>query len=131
MTSPRFAASTATPHEPRAIAAAALSVLLSLIAPVATASTFIKLEIAPQLVDRVRLHFHSVSFVGDLGLPDGDGAEVMRRMSKSGAVRGIALSGYAAEKDIRECREAGFHVHLSKPVDFSELLAAVENLEPA
>ena len=46
MTSPRFAASTATPHEPRAIAAAALSVLLSLIAPVATASTFIKLEIA-------------------------------------------------------------------------------------
>ena len=36
-------------------------------------------------------------------------------------MRLIALSGYAAEKDRRQSREAGFDHHLAKPFDLSEL----------
>jgi CheY-like chemotaxis protein len=33
----------------------------------------------------------------------------------------IALTGYGQEEDRRRAREAGFDVHLTKPVDFDEL----------
>ena len=34
---------------------------------------------------------------------------------------GIALSGYGQEEDMQQSREAGFAVHLTKPVDFQRL----------
>ena len=33
----------------------------------------------------------------------------------------IALTGYGQEEDQRLSREAGFHLHLTKPLDFHEL----------
>jgi PAS domain S-box-containing protein len=55
--------------------------------------------------------------ISDLGLPDGSGHDLMRHLRASASVRGIALSGYGMEEDIRKSREAGFLEHLTKPVD--------------
>lgn len=61
----------------------------------------------------------------DLGLPGGmDGYAVARelRTRLPGRIgRLIALSGYGTAEDQRLAREAGFDVHLTKPVDYSAL----------
>ncbi|HSJ01164.1 MAG TPA: ATP-binding protein, partial [Verrucomicrobium sp.] len=68
--------------------------------------------------------------VSDLGLPDGQGYEVMRHLADTSTAPGIAMSGYGMEEDMRLSREAGFSEHLVKPVDFRQLLAAVERALP-
>ncbi len=59
--------------------------------------------------------------VSDLGLPDGDGYEVMQRLKERHGLPGIALSGFGMEGDILRGREAGFLEHLVKPVDVATL----------
>lgn len=60
--------------------------------------------------------------ISDIGLPDGDGYSLMRRLrSKFPGLRGIALSGYGAESDINESRDAGFVEHLIKPISIDVL----------
>jgi CheY-like chemotaxis protein len=68
--------------------------------------------------------------VSDIGLPDGSGLDLMRRMRRKG-LRGIALSGYGTERDVRSSREAGFDLHLTKPVEMNRLLAAIGSLMKA
>lgn len=60
--------------------------------------------------------------VSDLGLPDGSGIDLMKALQASHPVRGIALSGFGMEDDVRRAREAGFTQHITKPVDISCLL---------
>jgi len=61
----------------------------------------------------------------DIGLPEMDGYEFIRTLREDFATFGttyaIALTGYGREEDIRLAREAGFDMHLTKPVDFSNL----------
>ncbi len=62
----------------------------------------------------------------DLGLPDGSGLELMRRLRARRDLPGIALTGFGRDEDITQCREAGFDAHLVKPADptaIQELLA--------
>ncbi len=64
--------------------------------------------------------------VSDLGLPDGSGLELMRRLrQRDRTIRGIAISGYGQQKDIEQSSEAGFIEHVTKPVDIDQLTAAV------
>ncbi|HET9228779.1 MAG TPA: response regulator, partial [Thermoanaerobaculia bacterium] len=65
--------------------------------------------------------------VSDLGLPDGSGHELMRELGARG-LRGIALSGYGMEDDLRKSREAGFERHLIKPVSPQALEAAIQQV---
>ena len=68
----------------------------------------------------------------DLGLPGMDGYEVARRI-RSGPnpdLRLIALSGYGQAEDRRKTLEAGFDMHLVKPVDPARLSTAIASLEP-
>jgi CheY-like chemotaxis protein len=69
------------------------------------------------------------AIVSDLGLPDGTGFEVMSELRASYGLRGIALSGYGMEEDMRRSREAGFEMHLVKPVDFGQLRRAIAQLQ--
>src|SRR5207247_9552651 len=62
--------------------------------------------------------------VSDLGLPDGDGCDLMRRLAPRG-VRGIALSGLVSEDDVQRCHDAGFAEHLAKPVNIDMLLSTI------
>ncbi|SKA81694.1 PAS domain S-box-containing protein [Prosthecobacter debontii] len=59
--------------------------------------------------------------VSDIGLPDGTGIDLMRRLRDRHGLRGIALTGYGMEEDQRLAYEAGFVNHLTKPVDFAQL----------
>jgi PAS domain S-box-containing protein len=71
---------------------------------------------------------HFDVLVSDLGLPDGTGCELMRQMRERRPLKGIAMSGYGMEEDVRRSREAGFSEHLVKPVDISSLERAILNL---
>jgi DNA-binding response OmpR family regulator len=66
--------------------------------------------------------------ISDIGLPDGSGLELMRELRKRYQIKGICLSGFGMEEDIRRSAEAGFDYHLTKPIDFMKLEAAIELL---
>lgn len=60
----------------------------------------------------------------DIALPGIDGYEVARRLRADPGTRSmglIALSGYGQEEDRRCAYEAGFDVHLVKPVEAARL----------
>jgi signal transduction histidine kinase len=64
----------------------------------------------------------------DIGLPGMDGyqlARLLRGMPETRAARLIAVSGYGQQKDRKRSQEAGFDVHLVKPVDPSKLTEAI------
>jgi CheY-like chemotaxis protein len=68
--------------------------------------------------------------ISDLGLPDGTGFDALNKISavSKHRVRAICMSGYGMETDLVRSREAGFHVHLIKPVSKSRLLGAIHEL---
>jgi CheY-like chemotaxis protein len=55
--------------------------------------------------------------ISDLGLPDVSGTDLMTILRERHSLRGVALSGYGMEEDIRKSKSAGFDRHLVKPVD--------------
>ena len=70
----------------------------------------------------------------DLGLPGMDGYEVARRMRELpglAATRLIAMTGYGHEAHRRESDKVGFDDHLVKPVEYSDLLRAIEGRDAA
>jgi PAS domain S-box-containing protein len=69
--------------------------------------------------------------ISDIRLPDGSGLDLMRRLRSRKSIHGIALSGFGTEQDHRRSREAGFSMHLTKPVDFNRLLEAIEQVATA
>lgn len=73
-----------------------------------------------------REHFDAV--ISDLGLPDGTGVELMAHLRDRYGMRGIALSGYGMDEDLRRSSEAGFALHLVKPIDAEELRRALRSL---
>lgn len=67
----------------------------------------------------------------DLGLPGLDGLEVATRLRAALGEHTppmIALTGYGSADDRARSAEAGFSVHLTKPVDIDELLRLVHEL---
>ena len=69
----------------------------------------------------------------DIGLPDIDGYEVARRLSDCRDLKDvclISLSGYAQAGDFEYSKEAGFALHISKPVDFANLRSILDSICP-
>lgn len=70
--------------------------------------------------------------VSDVGMPNLDGYELIRRVRSLPAptqrVPALALTAYARAEDRRRALAEGFQMHLSKPVDPSELAMAVASL---
>jgi signal transduction histidine kinase/ActR/RegA family two-component response regulator len=66
--------------------------------------------------------------ISDIQLPDGSGLELMWQLRSSRPVYGIALSGFGSSEDIEQSRSAGFAEHLTKPVDFRRLDAAIQQV---
>jgi signal transduction histidine kinase len=69
--------------------------------------------------------------ISDLGLPDGNGIDLMRKLAKDYGLRGIALSGYGMPEDRAKTKEAGFLAHLVKPINFDQLQSALQVFAPA
>jgi CheY-like chemotaxis protein/anti-sigma regulatory factor (Ser/Thr protein kinase) len=73
----------------------------------------------PSALDEIERYRPEVVFL-DLGLPGMSGYDVARRvrmMNGPGAPRLVALTGYGTDADRQKTRDAGFEVHLAKPVD--------------
>lgn len=67
----------------------------------------------------------------DIGLPVMDGYELARRLAahpQLTGVRLVAVTGYGQPEDRERTREAGFHAHLVKPVDFVQLRDTIVDL---
>jgi CheY-like chemotaxis protein len=68
--------------------------------------------------------------VSDLNLPGADGCELVRQVRErhGRALPAIALSASSSLGDARRALEAGFDVHVAKPVTADELVEAVRAL---
>jgi len=66
--------------------------------------------------------------ISDLALPDGNGTDLMRELRDKQDIRGIALTGFDSVDDVAQIMQAGFHSHLTKPVDLEKLEAAIRSV---
>ncbi|MFZ0660375.1 MAG: CHASE3 domain-containing protein [Candidatus Binataceae bacterium] len=66
--------------------------------------------------------------LSDVGLPDGTGIDLIRAIRLHSTVPAIALTGFGMDQDVASFREAGFNVHLTKPVNLQRLLIAINDL---
>jgi PAS domain S-box-containing protein len=80
-----------------------------------------------------RISSEKIDFiVGDIGLPDVDGYDLMHRIrelpaSAGGATPAIALTAYARTEDRMRAHRAGYQAHLTKPIEPAELVATISS----
>lgn len=73
---------------------------------------------ALDLLGHARVHV----LLADLGLPDGDGLEVVAKAKRLNPdIKAIALTARDTDDDYRAGFDAGFDHYLTKPFDFHEL----------
>jgi two-component system CheB/CheR fusion protein len=63
--------------------------------------------------------------ISDIGLPDGDGWELLRRVSGTHPLYAVAMSGFGMNADRAKSKAAGYRHHLLKPFVPDELDAAL------
>ena len=66
--------------------------------------------------------------VSDLELGDGTGVELLSSLGPLRSVPAIALTGYGSEEDRKMCLEAGFLMHIVKPVQTRQLSEAIRSV---
>ncbi len=71
--------------------------------------------------------------VSDIGMPQEDGYSLIRKIralpgEKGGRTPAVALTAYARAEDRTKALNAGFQLHVAKPVNPTELAAVVANL---
>ena len=67
--------------------------------------------------------------LSDIGLPDGSGLELIKRIREKRSVPALALSGFGMDEDLRRSLDAGFADHLTKPVSLDRLQSAIADLD--
>lgn len=65
--------------------------------------------------------------VSDIGMPGRNGFDLARTLRAKPTTRAtlIAVSGFASSDEVEAALDAGFHVHLAKPIDPDELVGAI------
>jgi CheY-like chemotaxis protein len=71
--------------------------------------------------------------ISDIAMPGVDGYSLIRKVrtlssEQGGQIPAIALTAYASEDERTRILDAGFQMHISKPVEPSELVAIVAKL---
>ena len=71
--------------------------------------------------------------ISDIGMPHEDGYSLIAKVRALGKERGgeipaAALTAYAAEEDRIRVLQAGFQIHVPKPISPAELVAIVASL---
>jgi len=93
----------------------------------ATVELASSVEEALRILKRFRPHV----LISDIGMPGQDGYDLMREVRQTFESRdmpAIALTAFARTEDRRRALQAGFQMHVAKPVDPTELTAAVASL---
>jgi CheY-like chemotaxis protein len=67
--------------------------------------------------------------ISDIGLPDGDGWQLMELLGHNRPRFAIAMSGYGTGNDQRRSRDVGYDHHLVKPFTPDALLALLRQAE--
>jgi CheY-like chemotaxis protein len=67
--------------------------------------------------------------ISDIGLPDGDGWQLMELLGSNRPRFAIAMSGYGTGNDQRKSRDVGYDHHLVKPFTPDALLALLRQAE--
>jgi CheY-like chemotaxis protein len=74
---------------------------------------------------------HFDVLVTDIGMPDEDGYSLMRKLRKLSLgenLVAIAVTGYASRGDIEAAIDAGFDLHVPKPVDFDSFVPIIRRM---
>ncbi|HKO51332.1 MAG TPA: response regulator [Polyangiaceae bacterium] len=80
---------------------------------------------AAAALESVRMRRPDV-LVSDIGLPDGDGFQLLKRVRESNQdLPAVAVTAYASRQDVAKALAAGFQAHVAKPVEPAQLSAAV------
>ncbi|HKO96834.1 MAG TPA: ATP-binding protein [Pyrinomonadaceae bacterium] len=71
--------------------------------------------------------------ISDIGMPDEDGYELIRKLrllpdEKGGKLPAIALTAYARVEDRLKALRSGYQMHVPKPVELAELVAVADSL---
>ena len=71
--------------------------------------------------------------ISDIGMPDQDGYELMRRLralppERGGKTPAIALTGYASRKDRERALSSGYQQHMAKPIEQADMIKAIAAL---
>ncbi len=66
--------------------------------------------------------------ISDVDLPDGSGRDLMRSLAQRCPIYGIAISGHGMKEDVESSLAAGFSTHITKPVDWEKLKAAMQSI---
>lgn len=71
--------------------------------------------------------------ISDIGMPDEDGYTFIKKLralppDKGGQTPAIALTGYASRKDKERALSAGYQQHIAKPIEQSDMIAAIAAL---
>lgn len=64
--------------------------------------------------------------ISDIGLPDGDGWELLERVELPHPIYAIAMSGFGMNADHARSKAAGYRHHLLKPMNPDELDSMLE-----
>jgi CheY-like chemotaxis protein len=73
--------------------------------------------------------------LSDIAMPGGDGYQLLRKIrelpsEKGGKVAAVALTAFARAEDRAQSLKAGYQMHLAKPIDPIDLIAAVADVAP-
>ena len=71
--------------------------------------------------------------ISDIGMPGGDGYDLLRDLrarpaEEGGEIPAVALTGYARPEDQGRALDSGFARHLAKPVSLSHLAHVIAEL---
>jgi CheY-like chemotaxis protein len=67
--------------------------------------------------------------LSDIGLPDGDGWELMQRIRPLTPAYAVAMSGFGMTSDIKRSLAVGYQAHLIKPFTPARLLDVLAKAE--
>ncbi|MFB8790051.1 MAG: chemotaxis protein CheB [Potamolinea sp.] len=71
--------------------------------------------------------------LADIGMPDEDGFSLIRQVralspEAGGQIPAVAITAYVSDRERQMAIDAGFQMHLAKPVDTTQLIRVVANL---
>jgi CheY-like chemotaxis protein len=77
--------------------------------------------------------FHPDALLSDIAMPGENGYELIRKIralapESGGRIPAIALTAFARDEDRQRALSAGFQMHLAKPVEQADLVAAIHGV---